>query len=133
MKTAKSTPMEALIASAGLDSGGRHPIYSARVSVMFCSIQNWVNSPITTIFSVHCERLPVILYITTYYMFAYIISNGHFFLQSTNLLSESKTYKINVVTKSREEITFIRLSPKAVQRAVEETFKNNINVSFFLP
>ena len=45
---------------------------------------------------------------------------------------ESRTYQIEVVTKSsneREEITFIRLSPKAVQRAVEETFKNNINVS----
>ena len=45
--------------------------------------------------------------------------------------SESKTYQIDVVTKSsnREEITFIRLSPKAVLRSVEETFKNNINVS----
>ena len=66
-----------------------------------------------------------------YYMFAYCNQQWTFFLQSTNLLPESKTYKINVVTKSREEITFIRLSPKAVQRAVEETFKNNINVSFF--
>ena len=53
-------------------------------------------------------------------------------MESSNwvlFFSESKTYKINVVTKSREELTFIRLSPKAVQRAVEETFKNNINVS----
>ena len=51
------------------------------------------------------------------------------FSQFIPFSAESKTYKINVVTKSREEITFIRLSPKAVQRAVEETFKNNINVS----
>jgi len=36
-----------------------------------------------------------------------------------------------MVTRSEsQEIAFIRLSPKAVQKAVDETFKNSVNVCF---
>ena len=50
-----------------------------------------------------------------------------FYLIFFNL--ESRSYQIEVVTSGHEEITVIRLSPKAVQQAVEETFRNNIKVS----
>ena len=46
------------------------------------------------------------------------------------VFSESRSYEVKVLTESseREEVTIVRLSPKAVQRAVEETFKKNIQV-----
>ncbi len=42
---------------------------------------------------------------------------------------ESKSYQVEVLTASEsEEITVVRISPKAVHAAVEETFRNSINV-----
>ena len=42
---------------------------------------------------------------------------------------ESRSFQIEVLTSGHEEITVVRLSPKAVQQAVEETFRKNIKVS----
>ena len=42
---------------------------------------------------------------------------------------ESRSFQIEVLTSGHEEITVVRLSPKAVQQAVDETFRNNIKVS----
>ena len=42
---------------------------------------------------------------------------------------ESRSFQIEVLTSGREEISVVRLSPKAVQQAVEETFRKNIKVS----
>lgn len=36
--------------------------------------------------------------------------------------------KVLTESSEREEVTIVRLSPKAFQRAVEETFKRNIQV-----
>ena len=41
---------------------------------------------------------------------------------------ESRSFQIEVLTSGREEISVVRLSPKAVQQAVEETFRKNIKV-----
>ena len=47
-------------------------------------------------------------------------------------ISESRSYEIEMVTKSESQaITVIRLSPKAVQKAFDETLRKNIDVSFF--
>lgn len=48
-------------------------------------------------------------------------------LENSSKCEKSRSYTIEVLTtsESREEITVIRLSPKAVQRAVDETFRNN--------
>ena len=45
------------------------------------------------------------------------------------ILLESRSFQIEVLTSGHEEITVVRLSPKAVQQAVEETFRKNIKVS----
>ena len=45
--------------------------------------------------------------------------------------TESRSYEIQVLTSGHEEITVIRLSPNAIQQAVEETFRQSINVSNF--
>ena len=48
------------------------------------------------------------------------------------IFSESRSYEIEMVTKSESQaITVIRLSPKAVQKAFDETLRKNIDVSFF--
>ena len=41
---------------------------------------------------------------------------------------ESRSFQIEVLTSGREEITVVRLSPKAVLQKVEETFRKNIKV-----
>lgn len=46
------------------------------------------------------------------------------------LFLESLSYNIEVVTtsESREEITVVRLSPKAVERGLQETLRKNFKV-----
>ena len=50
------------------------------------------------------------------------------------LITESQTFQIEVLTtsESREEITVVRLSPKAVERGLQETLRKNFKVSHFL-
>ena len=52
------------------------------------------------------------------------------FTTSTFCISESRSYNIEVVTtsESREEITVVRLSPKAVERGLQETLRKNFKV-----